>query len=50
MVVSNRVKWPQEYVLAGSKMERIQFDQLSLNGWLVLCRIMKEETNLENKD
>ena len=26
VVVSNRVKWPQEYVLAGSRKERIQYD------------------------
>ena len=29
VVVVNRVKWPQEYVLAGSKKERIQYDQFS---------------------
>ena len=32
VVVQNKVKWSQEYVLAGSKKERIQY--LCLNGWL----------------
>ena len=44
VVVSNRVKWPQEYVLAGSKKGRIQYDQLSMPQWVAgFCRIMKEE-------
>ena len=51
VVVPNRIKWPQEYVLAGSKKERVQYDQLSMPQWVAgFCRIMKEERNLENKD
>ena len=47
VVVPNKVKWPQEYVLSGSKKERVQYDSLNVTGF---CRIMKEETNVENKE
>ena len=30
VVVPNQVKWPQEFVLSGSKKERIQYDNLSV--------------------
>ena len=51
VVVSHRVKWPQEYVLSGSKKEKIQYDQLSITQWVAgFCRIMKEENHVENKE
>ena len=51
MVVSNRVKWPQEYVCAGSRKERIQYDQLSISQWVAgFCHIMKKEKDVENKE
>ena len=51
MVVPNRIKWPQEYVLAGVKKERVQYDQLSIPQWVAgFCRIMREESDLENKN
>ena len=34
LVVPNRIKWPQEYVLAGVKKERVQYDQLSIPQWV----------------
>ena len=51
VVVPNRIKWPQEYVLAGSKKEHVQYDQLSMPQWVAgFCRIMREENDLENKN
>ena len=51
MVVPNRIKWPQEYVLAGEKKERVQYDHLSIPQWVAgFCRIMREENDLENKN
>ena len=51
MVIPNRIKWPQEYVLAGSKKESVQYDQLSMQQWVAgFCRIMKEENDLQNKN
>ena len=51
VVVPHRLKWPQEYVLAGSKKECIQYDQLSMSQWVGgFCRIMRDETNFKNKD
>ena len=51
VVVPNRVKWPQEYVLSGSKKERVQYDNLSITQWMTgFCRIMKEEIHSENKE
>ena len=50
VVLSQRVKWAQEYALSGSKKERLQYDQLSVTHWVAgFCRIMKEE-NVENKE
>ena len=44
VVVPNRVKWPQEFVLSGSKKERIQYDNLSVVQWVAgFCRILREE-------
>ena len=49
--VSNRVKWPHEFVLAGENKERVTYDQLSPIQWMAgFCRIMREETYVENKD
>ena len=37
--------------MAGSKKERVQYDQLSMPQWVAgFCHIMKEETNVENKN
>ena len=44
VVVPNRVKWPQEFVLSGFKKERIQYDQLSVVKWVAgYCRMLREE-------
>ena len=51
VVVSNRVKWPQEYVVAGTKKKHIQYDQLSMSQWVAgFCHIMKEEKMLKIKN
>ena len=51
VVVANRIKWPQEYVLAGARKERVQYDQLSMAQWVTgFCRIMKEEHDLQNRN
>ena len=43
VVVPNRVKWPQEFVLSGSKKERIQYDNLSVVQWVAgFCQILRE--------
>ena len=44
VVVPKWVKWPQEFVLSGSKKEWIQYDNLSVVQWVAgFCRILKEE-------
>ena len=51
VVVPNRVKWPQEFVLSGSKKERIQYDQLSVVQWVAgFCRILREEKCPQTKE
>ena len=43
VVVSNRVKWPHEFVLLGSNKERIQNDQLTTVQWVAgYCCILRE--------
>ena len=50
VVVPNRLKWLQEFVLSGSKKERIQYDQLSIVQWVAgLCRILREERDPQVK-
>ena len=47
VLVSNRVKWPHEYVLSGMSKERTTYDQMSVCQWVAgFCRIMKEEKKL----
>ena len=46
VLVRNRVKWPHEFVLAGSIKERISYDQLTMTQWMAgFCRTMREETD-----
>ena len=49
--VKHRVKWPHEFVLAGSQKERVSYDQLSMGQWMAgFCRTMREENCTQNKD
>ena len=51
VVVPNKVKWPNEYVLSGIKKESIQHDQISLLQWVTgYCRILKEEKDLQIRE
>ena len=53
MVVPNRVKWPQEFVLSGAKKERIQYgyNNLSVVQWVTgFCRILREEKHPQLKE
>ena len=34
VLVKNRIKWPHEYVLAGSNKERVTYDQLTMGQWV----------------
>ena len=43
--VKERVKWPQEFVLAGNTKDRITYNQLNITQLMAgFCRIMREET------
>ena len=45
--VKNRIKWPHEFVLAGSQKERVSYDQLTMGQWMAgFCRSMREEGSL----
>ena len=47
VLVRNRVKWPHEFVLAGSTKEHISYDQLSMVQWMAgFCRTMREENDI----
>ena len=49
-MVSKRVRWPQEFVLAGSKKERINHDQLTMGQWVVgFCKAIQEESDSNQK-
>ena len=51
VLVSNRVKWPHEYVLSGSSKERTTYDQLSVTQWVAdFCHIKKEGKNNDVKE
>ena len=43
VLVRNRVKWPHEFVLAGSIKEHISYNQLTITQWMAgYCRTMTE--------
>ena len=49
--VKNKVKWPQEYVLAGNQNERVSYDQLTMGQWMAgFCRSMRDEICQNNKE
>ena len=42
--VKERVKWPHEFVLAGSTTDRITYNQLNITQWMSgFCRILRDE-------
>ena len=42
--VKERVKWPHEFVLAGSTKDRITYNQLNITQWMFgFCRILRDE-------
>ena len=46
VLIRTRVKWPHEFVLAGSTKERISYDQLTMVQWMAcFCRTMREEND-----
>ena len=48
--VKQKVRWPHEYVLAGSNKERVTYDQLTMGQWMDgFCRAMREETDQNSK-
>ena len=49
--VSNRVKWPHEFVLSGHSKDRVTYNQLSPVQWMAgFCRTMRDEPNSDIKD
>ena len=49
--VKEKVKWPHEYVLAGSTKDRVSYNQLNITQFMVgFCRIMREESCQTTKD
>ena len=49
--VKGKVKWPHEYVLAGSTKDRVTYNQLNITQFMAgFCRIMREESCQITKD
>ena len=49
--VKHKVRWPHDYVLAGSNKECVMYDQLTMGQWMAgFCRDMNEESNQNSKD
>ena len=48
--VNQRVKWPHEFVLAGTSKDRLNYNQLNIIQWMAgFCRIMRDEENLQTR-
>ena len=46
-----RVKWPHEFVLAGSTKDRITYNQLNITQWMSgFCRILRDENCQKIRD
>ena len=42
--VNQRIKWPQEFVLARTSKDRLNYNQLNITQWMArFCRIMRDE-------
>ena len=51
VLVKNRIKWPHEYILAGSNKERVTYDQLTMGQWVAgFCRTMRDESDKNCKE
>ena len=49
--VKEKVKWPHEYVLAGSTKDRVSYNQLNITQFMAgFCQIMREESCQTTKD
>ena len=48
--VNQRVKWPHEFILAGTSKDRLNYSQLNITQWMArFCRIMRDEENLQTR-
>ena len=48
---NNRVKWPHEFVLAGTSKERVTYDQMSTVQWMIgFCRTMRDQNYLKLRE
>ena len=46
--VNQRLKWPHEFVLAGTSKDRLNYNHLNITQWMAgFCRIMRDEENLQ---
>ena len=51
VLVKNHIKWPHEYVLAGSNKERVTYDELTMGQWVAgFCRTMRDESDKNCKE
>ena len=49
--VKEKIKWPHEYVLAGTTKDRVTYNQLNITQFMAgFCRIMREESCHITKD
>ena len=49
--VKEKIKWPHEYVLAGTTKDRVTYNQLNITKFMAgFCRIMREESCHITKD
>ena len=49
--VKERVKWPHEFVLAGSTKDRNTYNQLNITQWMSgFCRILRDENCQKIRD
>ena len=51
ILVKEKIKWPHEYVLAGTTKDRVTYNQLNITQFMAgFCRIMREEPCQITKD
>ena len=48
--VNQSVKWPHEFVLAGTSKDRLNYNQFNITQWMAgYCRMMRDEENLQTR-
>ena len=51
MYIKTRVRWPYEFILAGTNKERVTYNQLSTVQWVTgFCQTMRDQNDIQIRE